>query len=261
MWSRIELKTQAKNLLRLNYWMFVIGGIILSLVMSGNVSGIGKVNFNFGKKNIGKEIGHTIKHGNVLSEDIGDSIGEIAKNITPSVAAGISAIIFGGIIIAIIAALIGIVISIFVLNPIEVGAKRFFNRSYEARCDMREITYAFKEDYVNIIKIMFFKNLFTFLWSLLFVIPGIVKSYEYSMVPYLLSENPDMDMQKAFDESRRMTYGQKWQMFVLDLSFIGWGILSSLTIGILGVFFVSPYNYLTKAGLYRRLRGYNDYKY
>ena len=159
MWSRIELKTQAKNLLRLNYWMFVIGGIILSLVMSGNVSSIGKVNFNFGKKNIGKEIGHTIKHGNVLSEDIGDSIGEIAKNITPSVAAGISAIIFGGIIIAIIAALIGIVISIFVLNPIEVGAKRFFNRSYEARCDMREITYAFKEDYVNIIKIMFFKKL------------------------------------------------------------------------------------------------------
>ena len=60
---------------------------------------------------------------------------------------------------------------------------------------------------------------------------------------------------------KRLTDGQKWQMFVLDLSFIGWGILGTLTFGLLGIFFVSPYSYLTKAGLYRRLRGYNDYKY
>lgn len=264
MWTRIELKTQAKNLLRLNYWMFVIGGIILSVVMSGNISGVGKFEYKFGKKigsqdEVMRNITNFIWNGDFSSDNIRDSFSEVFKNIAPS--AVVSTLIFGGMLIAAIAMLVSLAISICILNPIEVGAKRFFNRSYEARCDMREITYAFKENYVNIVKIMFFKNLFTFLWSLLFVIPGIVKKYEYSMVPYLLSENPDMDMQKAFDESRRMTYGQKWQIFMLDLSFVGWAILSSLTYGILGVFFVSPYNYLTKAGLYRRLRGYNDYQY
>ena len=52
MWSRVELKTQAKNLLKLNYWMFVLGGIILSIVTAGNVSGVGRANFNFGKKDV-----------------------------------------------------------------------------------------------------------------------------------------------------------------------------------------------------------------
>ena len=136
--------------------------------------------------------------------------------------------------------------------PIDIVLGSFF---------VNVFAYGFKSNYLNIVKIMFFRSLFTVLWGLLFIIPGIIKAYEYSMIPYLLSENPDMDMQQAFDESRRMTYGQKWQIFVLDLSFIGWNILSSFTLGLLGIFFVSPYMCLTKAGLYRRLRGYNDYKY
>lgn len=261
MWSRVELKTQAKRLLRLNYWMFVLGGIILSIVSSGSLSGHAGSGSNFEKNGtdfteIGKNVGDSVSNG-----DIRDSISGFAKSITPSFAAAVSTILIFGIIIAIIAGLIGIAVSVFVFGPIEVGAKRFFNRSYVARCDMREISYAFKSNYLNITKIMFFKGLFTFLWTLLFIIPGIIKRYEYSMVPYILSENPDIDMQDAFDESYRLTNGQKWQMFILDLSFIGWGILSSLTFGLLGIFFVSPYTYLTKAGLYRRLRGYNDYQY
>lgn len=266
MWSRVELKTQAKNLLKLNYWMFVLGGIILSIVTAGNVSGVGRTNFNFGKKDVdynsvSKGFGGVFSNGDATSGSLNDSINSIAKNITPSVARAISAVIIGGIIIALVVVIVSIAVSVFVFNPIEVGAKRFFSRSYEAKCDMREITYAFKSNYLNVIKIMFFKNLFTFLWTLLFIVPGIIKRYEYSMIPYILSENPDIDMQKAFEESKRLTDGQKWQMFVLDLSFIGWGILGTLTFGLLGIFFVSPYSYLTKAGLYRRLRGYNDYKY
>ena len=233
MWSRVELKTQAKNLLKLNYWLFVLGGIILSFVTTGHISGSGGLKLNY----------------NANSNNISD----ISNTIT--------AVVIGSIVIALVAALIGIALSVFVFNPIQVGTKRFFSRSYEARCDMGEISYGFKSNYLNIVKIMFFRSLFTVLWGLLFIIPGIIKAYEYSMIPYLLSENPDMDMQQAFDESRRMTYGQKWQIFVLDLSFIGWNILSSFTLGLLGIFFVSPYMCLTKAGLYRRLRGYNDYKY
>lgn len=262
MWSRVELKTQAKNLLKLNYWMFVLGGIILSVVTSGSIGGVGKVNFNFMKKSAGGGLGEIFSGGSSKSVDLNNSIDSIARSFTSSAtAAVISAIVIGGIIIALIVVLIGTAASVFICNPIEVGAKRFFSRSYEAKCDVREIAHAFKSNYLNIVKIMFFKNLFTFLWTLLFVVPGIIKRYEYSMIPYILSENPDIDMKEAFEESKRLTNGQKWQMFVLDLSFLGWVILSSFTFGLLGIFFVSPYTYLTEAGLYRRLRGYNDYKY
>ena len=100
---------------------------------------------------------------------------------------------------------------------------------------------------------MFCKNLFTALWSLLFIIPGIIKSYEYRMVPYLLAENPDMDMHEAFERSKNMMMGNKFDTFVLDISFIGWRFLSALTANILDIFYVNPYVFLTDAELYVKL--------
>ena len=101
---------------------------------------------------------------------------------------------------------------------------------------------------------MFFRDLYTLLWSLLFIIPGIVKAYEYRMIPYILADNPDMDKDEAFTRSREMMTGQKWKTFVLDLSFIGWNILSLLTIGLLGIFYVGPYKRATRAALYDTLK-------
>ena len=105
--------------------------------------------------------------------------------------------------------------------------------------------------------IMFLRGLFTALWSLLFIIPGIVKSYEYMMIPYLLAEHPEMTRQEAFAESKRMMDGNKWNAFVLDLSFIGWTLLGICTVGILLVFYVEPYIYLTHAELYHALKNNN----
>lgn len=113
---------------------------------------------------------------------------------------------------------------------------------------------AFRSGYYgNVVKTMFFRDLFTFLWSLLFIIPGIIKSYEYKMVPYLLAEYPDMDRKEVFARSRDMMYGQKWNTFVLDLSFIPWNILSTITFGLVGLFYVSPYQDATYAELYDAL--------
>ena len=100
---------------------------------------------------------------------------------------------------------------------------------------------------------MFFRGLYTFLWSLLFIIPGIIKSYEYRMIPYLLAENPEMDMEEAFSLTRQMMTGDKANTFILDLSFIGWNLLSALTLGILSIFYVNPYQHLTNAQLYEVL--------
>lgn len=97
---------------------------------------------------------------------------------------------------------------------------------------------------------MFFRDLYTFLWSLLFVIPGIVKFYEYRMIPYLLAQYPDMPMEQAFETSRRLMDGNKWKAFVLDLSFILWFLLSGITGGLVGLFYVQPYFEQTSAALY-----------
>ena len=103
-------------------------------------------------------------------------------------------------------------------------------------------------------KTIFLRDLFIFLWSLLFIIPGIYKSYQYRMIPFLLSEDPTMTKDQAFAESKRLMDGNKWKAFVLDLSFLGWDILSALTLGILGIFYVAPYQAHTNAALYEKLR-------
>ena len=87
---------------------------------------------------------------------------------------------------------------------------------------------------------MFLVDFFIVLWTFLLVILGIIKSYEYKMVQYILSENPDIDRKRAFELSKHMMNGQKWSAFVLELSFIGWNILSSITFSILGIFLCKP---------------------
>ena len=88
--------------------------------------------------------------------------------------------------------------------------------------------------------------LFTFLWSLLFVIPGIVKGISYSMTPYILAKYPEIPAKEALKLSMKVMEGRKWEFFVLELSFIGWGILAGITFGLLGIFYVIPYMYITE---------------
>ena len=91
------------------------------------------------------------------------------------------------------------------------------------------------------------------LWLLLLVVPGIIKAYEYSMIPYLLAENPNLSASEAFSLSKQMTTGQKMDLFVLDLSFLGWIILGAICCGI-GLLFVQPYPEATKAEVYLILK-------
>ena len=105
---------------------------------------------------------------------------------------------------------------------------------------------------------MFMVNLFIALWSLLLIVPGIVKAYSYRMVPFLVAERPEIDYKEALDTSRKMMDGEKMNAFVLDLSFLGWMILTALTCGILGVFYTVPYMSQTNAELYVTLKAKLD---
>ena len=102
-------------------------------------------------------------------------------------------------------------------------------------------------------KVTFFVGLFTGLWSLLFVIPGIVKGYAYSQAMYILADNPDIGALEALRRSEEMMKGHKMERFVLDLSFIGWILLVSVTCGIAGIY-VAPYMSAASANFYRALQ-------
>ena len=93
-----------------------------------------------------------------------------------------------------------------------------------------------------------------------FLIPGLIRYYKYKMVPYILAEHPDLMPEEVLRCSTLMMEGQKWKAFLLDLSFLGWEILSGVTAGLLGVFYVRPYRSMTEAALYERLAyGSPDY--
>ena len=94
---------------------------------------------------------------------------------------------------------------------------------------------------------------YTFLWSLLFIIPGIVKELSYSMSYYILVDNPQMTPTEAIKESQRITYGHKWELFVLKLSFILWSLLIPLTFGLISVYLV-PYMQMTYVNFYNKIK-------
>lgn len=100
--------------------------------------------------------------------------------------------------------------------------------------------------------------IFTFLWTLLFIIPGIVKSYSYSMSGFIMAENPEIDAREAMKVSMQMMNGNKWRLFCLELSFIGWGFLCILTLGI-GFLWLEPYVNAAYASFYDEVsRDYSE---
>lgn len=109
------------------------------------------------------------------------------------------------------------------------------------------------DDFWSAFKVTFLVGLFTFLWSLLFVIPGIVKSYSYSMSMYILAENKGKAALECIEESKQMTDGHKGELFVLSLSFIGWMLLGSITLGIAYIW-ILPYMQATFANAYQSLK-------
>ena len=106
---------------------------------------------------------------------------------------------------------------------------------------------------------MLLVQIYIMLWTLLFYIPGIVKSYSYAMTPYILLDKPELSATEAITESRNMMNGHKMELFLLDLSFIGWILLSLLTCGIL-FFYVAPYMQAARAEFYRTLKGDDEPK-
>lgn len=107
--------------------------------------------------------------------------------------------------------------------------------------------------YVRVFCALFLVNLFTFLWTLLLIIPGIMKAFSYALTPYILLDEPELTARQAITRSCEIMQGRRWKLFCLYLSFIGWGILSILTFGI-GFLWLAPYMNASIAAFYEDAR-------
>jgi uncharacterized membrane protein len=145
--------------------------------------------------------------------------------------------------------------ALLILPPLMVGYSSFVLRIYKGENgDIGDMFTNGFSNYGRNLGGMLFMELFVFLWSLLFVIPGIVKALAYSMTPYILADCPNVRATDAIKLSMRMTRGHKGGIFVMCLSFIGWWLLSAITFGILQLLFVGPYTNTSFAGLYVDLK-------
>ena len=274
MWNRADIKSRGKELFRRNYWKAVAAALLASLLMTGFGGAASYTGAFNGMQNQESAQDPVLQDGNEYfdefygynnknSDDAEDIIENIAEGrqglpgsfgaLAGGVTAAVLVVIF--LVIFVIAMAFMFVYTAFIANPIETGMQKFFITNESGNAKVGELGYAFDSNYKNIATVMFFRTLYVFLWTLLFIIPGIVKSYEYRMIPYILAENPNLSKEEAFGISRAMMTGNKMKAFIFDLSFLGWFILSAFTLGVLGTFYVNPYYYQSCALLYEAIKG------
>ena len=276
MWDRKELKQRGKAAFKANYWKCVLVALLLTLFAAGaSTSTSRSVNATLNDNNYNISVsdqGTEVTVNDQTFENIGDAITAIgtAEGADAQAVAGLAEAVnaiqsspeaqkavgillaaLGGLILVIV--IVGVILRLLVFNPLEAGCRGFFTRNSDAPAEVSEIKAGF-HPYGRTVGAMFLRDLFTCLWSLLFVIPGIIKHYSYRMVPYILADDPTIGGKDAITLSRQMMNGHKWNTFVLDLSFIGWELLSALTVGLLGLFYVKPYEAATGAELYKVLK-------
>ena len=220
MWNRAELKMRGNMAFKKNY----VSAVVVALLMGifGTVSG----------ESSARRVSENsdIYSGNLFN------VGMIT-----GLLAGIATVVI----------LIVLVAKVFVGNLLKMGGYRFFILNQTVQPGIGTLLDGFRSGhYVNIVLTMFLRDLFTTLWSLLLVVPGIVKHYEYLMVPYIIAENPAMDYKEAFQISKQMMDGEKMEAFIMDLSFLGWYLLSAVTCGLLAIFYVNPYVQASFAEMY-----------
>lgn len=149
-------------------------------------------------------------------------------------------------------------IGIIIVGPFYIGMNLFYLRAVRNQ----EASYGdlfepiVKGDFVRTMILYLLKVIYTLLWSLLFFIPGIVKAYSYSMAEFIAIDNPNMSSNDCITASKQLMQGKKLKLFLLDLSFFGWVLLTMLTLGILAII-VAPYQYATRAAFYEDIRPKN----
>ena len=221
-----ELRQKAWESLKGKYWMaFAV------IIVTGLISSVGNAFVSFG-------------------QNLGEVLGLVDPAEMDSTMA-MGAIVLNGVVI--FSAIIGALFSIFVTSAITVGVCNYFIKNTDSKPLFADAFSGFKVRYSRNIGTLLLVAIKTVLWTILFIIPGIIKTYEYSIIPYILADDPEISSKDAFKKAKQMMKGNKWRLFKLEFSFIGWAILCVLTLGI-GTFFLIPYVNAANAEFYAELK-------
>ena len=221
-----ELRGKAWDSLKGKYWMaFAV------ILVTGLICSVGNFFVSFG-------------------QDLSEVIGMVDPAEMDSTML-IGALFLNGVVI--ISAIIGALFNIFVTDAITVGVSNYFIKNTDSKPAFKDAFSGFKVKYTRNIGTLLLVGIKTVLWTFLFIIPGIIKSYEYAIIPYILADDPEISSKDAFKKAKKMMNGNKWRLFKLEFSFIGWTLLCVLTLGI-GTFFLIPYVNAATAEFYVELK-------
>ncbi len=242
MWTRALLKQNAKTAFKRNYWgcvavctlvLLLSGAFFTGTGFSGGAS-VEQQNMNYDPAAVQAEVEKML----TMFQELWNQYWMLI------------------ILALLVASIMAIGVSVVFYNVLQIGMNRYFLENREHKTSIGQLFYGFTNGkYGSNVWVMFLRTFYTWAWSLLFYIPGIIKSYSYMLVPYILAENPNLDSKRVIELSRKMMYGHKWEAFVLQWSFIGWMIASMFTpMGLLSILYVNPYMQATYAEFYSAVK-------
>ena len=221
-----ELRARAWESLKGKYWMAFLVTLVVGIIAS-----VGNSFVTFGQ-NLGEVLGM------VDTADMDSTM-------------MIGALVISGIVI--VSAIIGLLFNIFVTDALTVGLCNYFIRNTDSKPTFSDVFSGFKVKYGRNIGTLLLVGIKTVLWTILFIVPGIIKTYEYSIIPYILADDSEISSKDAFKKAKEMMKGNKWRLFKLEFSFIGWFLLCVLTVGV-GTFFLIPYVSAATAEFYAEIK-------
>lgn len=270
MFDRVNIKLYAKNRLRMKHFTVVLVLFIAFLLggtLANDAGGAVRVNLSNPLSNwnvtdtntstdapIWADPGQTIPGYGTQTEDFATEFKAALEDVLDELNAALPIILPIIAILVVLILCIGLAYTILLGNVMTVGAAGWLLRFVRGETPSVGELFACFRIYKPSVMAMLLRDVYLFLWSLLFLIPGIVKGYAYSMVPYVIYENPNLTAKQAIVLSCKLTDGYKWDLFILDLSFLGWNLLSAFTGGILGILYVFPYIGVTHATTYEHLK-------
>ena len=221
-----ELRVKAWNSLKGKYWRAFLVILVLGLLASIGTS------LETGSQNLTETI-------NLVDPSEMDETMELGAAVVGTIAT--------------VMAVVGMAISLFVGNAADVGLAHYFILNTDSKPSFADAFYGFKVKYLRNIGTLLLVGIKIVLWSCLLLIPGIIKSVEYSIIPYILADDAEITSKEAFRKAKEMMMGNKWRLCKLYISFFGWFVLCVVTCG-LGTPFLLPYVSAANAEFYAELK-------
>ena len=257
MWDRKELKAKGKAAYNANKIACIVAALILMIAggigsgstASPSVTVKNQLNNN---EQVVESYNNSVSGDDAVSVEVnGQDLDGIKNNVPVAILS--TAVMF----LILIGVTVGLMVLALVLNPLHVGARKFFIQNAsnpETKVDGMNVGFGFGKNYRDIVFSMLGTQMINLLWTLLLIVPGIYKAYCWRLVPFIIADNPELSGKEARAKSNAMMNGSKWASFVLDLSFIGWKLVGALTFGILNIVFTNPYEAATDTELYLELK-------